>query len=52
MDEISKRRLKNNIEDILNYLLSRQYGVSVKISFKEEQDASGNSNKSRNITEK
>ena len=52
MDEISKRRLKSNMEHILNYLLSRQYGVSVKICFKEEQGANGNSSKSRNITEK
>ena len=52
MDEISKLRLKSNMEHILNYLLSRQYGVSVKICFKEEQGANGNSSKSRNITEK
>ena len=52
MNNDSKYELLTKIEYILSYLLSKQHGVNVKISFKKENDVNGNTDKTGDISKK
>lgn len=50
MDNQSKYELVTRIEYILNYLLSKQYEMNVKIEFEKEKYLNGNADKTGDFT--
>lgn len=51
MNEVSKNEIRNRIEYIMSYLLSKKYDAEVKIHLKKEEITSVNVNTSGDIVE-
>lgn len=51
MDSVSKNEIRERIEYILSYLLSKKHNCNVKIYLKKETITNDNTDKTRNLEE-
>ena len=52
MDSVSKNEIKNRIEYIMSYLLSKKYNADIKIYLKKDEVTNGDERASNDIREK